>query len=166
LVGELFKHRTGIELTHVPYRGQSQVVSDLLAGTLIMSFEAMATAIRVVRAGQVRGLAITTRQRSAMMRSQISRQSASWSVTVPNIPITSPSLPVSNVVPARYTISEPEEDRDGEHAAPAVAAHRQRRDYKRCSGLRPGLPGRGRPQPGPRRSLVASSMRLVTPTFW
>jgi tripartite-type tricarboxylate transporter receptor subunit TctC len=63
LVGELFKHRTGIELTHVPYRGQSQVVSDLLAGTLTMSFEAVATAIPVVRAGQVRGLAITTRQR-------------------------------------------------------------------------------------------------------
>jgi tripartite-type tricarboxylate transporter receptor subunit TctC len=63
LVGELFKTRAGVELVHVPYRGQSQVINDLLGGHLSMSFEAVATAIPVVQSGRMRGLAATCPQR-------------------------------------------------------------------------------------------------------
>ena len=64
LIGELFKSRAGVDLVHVPYRGQAQVINDLLGGHLAMSFEAVATAIPVVQAGTARGLATTCPQRS------------------------------------------------------------------------------------------------------
>ncbi len=64
LIGELFKSRAGVELVHVPYRGQSQVINDLLGGHLAMSFEAVATAIPVVQNGNMRGLATTCPVRS------------------------------------------------------------------------------------------------------
>jgi tripartite-type tricarboxylate transporter receptor subunit TctC len=64
LIGELFKTRTGIDIVHVPYRGQSLVINDLLGGHLTMSFEAVATAIPVVQSGSMRGLASSCPQRS------------------------------------------------------------------------------------------------------
>jgi len=64
LIGELFKSRAGVELVHVPYRGQAQVINDLLGGHLSMSFEAVATAIPVVQAGTMRGLATSCPKRS------------------------------------------------------------------------------------------------------
>jgi len=64
LIGELFKSRAGVDLVHVPYRGQAQVINDLLGGHLSMSFEAVATAIPVVQAGTMRGLATTCPKRS------------------------------------------------------------------------------------------------------
>lgn len=67
LVGELFKTRTGTNLVHVPYRGQAQVINDLLGGHLSLSFEAVATAIPVVRSGKMRGLALTCPQRVAQI---------------------------------------------------------------------------------------------------
>jgi tripartite-type tricarboxylate transporter receptor subunit TctC len=64
LIGELFKSRAGVDLVHVPYRGQAQVINDLLGGHLGMSFEAVATAIPVVQAGTARGLATSCPQRT------------------------------------------------------------------------------------------------------
>jgi len=64
LIGELFKSRAGVELVHVPYRGQAQVINDLLGGHLAMSFEAVATAIPVVQNGNMRGLATSCPVRS------------------------------------------------------------------------------------------------------
>jgi tripartite-type tricarboxylate transporter receptor subunit TctC len=64
LIGELFKTRAGVDLVHVPYRGQAQVINDLLGGHLGMSFEAVATAIPVVQAGTARGLATSCPQRT------------------------------------------------------------------------------------------------------
>jgi tripartite-type tricarboxylate transporter receptor subunit TctC len=64
LIGELFKSRAGVQLVHVPYRGQAQVINDLLGGHLTMSFEAVATAIPVVQNGNMRGLATTCPVRS------------------------------------------------------------------------------------------------------
>lgn len=63
LIGELFKTTTGAPLTHVPYRGQSQVINDLLGGHLSMSFEVAATAIPVVQSGKMRALAVTCPKR-------------------------------------------------------------------------------------------------------
>ncbi len=64
LIGELFKTRAGVDLVHVPYRGQAQVINDLIGGHLAMSFEAVATAIPVVQAGTARGLATSCPQRT------------------------------------------------------------------------------------------------------
>ena len=63
LIGELFKTTTGTQLIHVPYRGQSQVINDLLGGHLSMSFEVAATAIPVVESGKMRALAVTCPRR-------------------------------------------------------------------------------------------------------
>jgi tripartite-type tricarboxylate transporter receptor subunit TctC len=67
LIGELFKTRAGVDLVHVPYRGQAQVINDLIGGHLAMSFEAVATAIPVVQAGTARGLATSCPQRTAQI---------------------------------------------------------------------------------------------------
>jgi tripartite-type tricarboxylate transporter receptor subunit TctC len=67
LIGELFKTTTGTQLTHVPYRGQSQVINDLLGGHLSMSFEVAATAIPVVQSGKMRALAVTCPRRLAQL---------------------------------------------------------------------------------------------------
>ena len=67
LIGELFKTTTGTQLTHVPYRGQSQVINDLLGGHLSMSFEVAATAIPVVQSGKMRALAVTCPGRLAQL---------------------------------------------------------------------------------------------------
>jgi tripartite-type tricarboxylate transporter receptor subunit TctC len=67
LIGELFKTTTGTQLTHVPYRGQSQVINDLLGGHLSMSFEVAATAIPVVQSGKMRALAVTCPKRLAKL---------------------------------------------------------------------------------------------------
>src|SRR5215475_14327724 len=65
LSGELFKMMAGVNIVHVAYRGGGgQVVTDLLAGRLQVSFDVMPTVIEYVRAGKLRGLAVTTAARS------------------------------------------------------------------------------------------------------
>jgi tripartite-type tricarboxylate transporter receptor subunit TctC len=64
LAGELFKHRAGIEITHVPYRGvNSGLMSDFLAGRLDLMFNTTGSLLEPVRSKQVRGLAVTSAQR-------------------------------------------------------------------------------------------------------
>jgi tripartite-type tricarboxylate transporter receptor subunit TctC len=67
LVAELFKYRTETNLVHVPYRGQPQVLNDLLGGHLTMSFEAVGGVIPSVQSGTVRGLATTCRERTKQL---------------------------------------------------------------------------------------------------
>jgi tripartite-type tricarboxylate transporter receptor subunit TctC len=64
LAGELFKHRAGIEITHVPYRGATQgLMSDFLAGRLDLMFNTTGSLLEPVRSKQVRGLAVTSAKR-------------------------------------------------------------------------------------------------------
>ncbi|HEY0438727.1 MAG TPA: tripartite tricarboxylate transporter substrate binding protein [Xanthobacteraceae bacterium] len=63
LAGEWFKKLTGTEIAHVPYRGQIQVVQDLLAGTIQLSFETIGSAIPVIKNNQVKALAVTSKAR-------------------------------------------------------------------------------------------------------
>src|SRR5262249_5510204 len=63
LSGELFKMMTGVDLVHVPYRNQAQAATDLIAGSMQVSFDVMPTTIQYVRSGQLRALAVTTAQR-------------------------------------------------------------------------------------------------------
>ena len=62
--GELFKMMTGVNLVHVPYRGQAPALADLIGGQVQVMFVAMASGIEYVRAGKLRSLAVTTAMRS------------------------------------------------------------------------------------------------------
>jgi tripartite-type tricarboxylate transporter receptor subunit TctC len=65
LVAELFKRRAGIELQHVPYKGASGAVTDLIAGHIPVVSTTLTTAASQIRAGRARGLAISAPMRLA-----------------------------------------------------------------------------------------------------
>ena len=65
LAAELLQSVAGIALTNVPYKGSSQIVPDLLAGTVPMSMESsLATTLQHVRAGKLKAIAVTSPQRA------------------------------------------------------------------------------------------------------
>jgi tripartite-type tricarboxylate transporter receptor subunit TctC len=64
LSGELFKIMTGVNLVHVPYRGLSPALTDLLGGQVQVTFASMASSVEYIRAGKLRALAVTTATRS------------------------------------------------------------------------------------------------------
>jgi tripartite-type tricarboxylate transporter receptor subunit TctC len=64
MAGELFKMMAGIEMVHVPYRGAAPALTDLLAGQVQVMFDNMTSSVEHVRAGRLRGLAVTTAARS------------------------------------------------------------------------------------------------------
>ena len=65
LATELLQSVAGIELNHVPYKGSSQIVPDLLSGTLMMSMESsLVTTLQYVKSGKLRAIAVTSPQRS------------------------------------------------------------------------------------------------------
>lgn len=63
LAGELFAMMTGIELTHVPYRGAAPALVDLLGGQVQVMFDNAASSTAYIRAGRLRALAVTTATR-------------------------------------------------------------------------------------------------------
>ena len=64
LSGELFKMMTGVQLTHIPYKGSAPALTDLLAGTVDVIFDNMPPSLPHIRAGKLRALAVTTNVRS------------------------------------------------------------------------------------------------------
>jgi tripartite-type tricarboxylate transporter receptor subunit TctC len=64
LSGEMFKHMTGIDMRHVPYRGSSHAMVDLLSGQVDLMFDLMPLSLGYIRAGKIRALAVTTKERS------------------------------------------------------------------------------------------------------
>ena len=64
LSGELFKTMTGVNFIHVPYRGASQAITDLLGGQVQVLFEPLPASIQYIKSGKIRGLAVTTAARS------------------------------------------------------------------------------------------------------
>ncbi|MDJ0387738.1 tripartite tricarboxylate transporter substrate binding protein [Roseomonas sp. E05] len=67
LAAEMLSQAAGIEMTHVPYRGTGQVVTDLIAGTLDLAIDTMPSHLPHVRAGTTRALAVTTAERVAAL---------------------------------------------------------------------------------------------------
>jgi tripartite-type tricarboxylate transporter receptor subunit TctC len=64
LAGELFKTMTGLDLTHVPYKGAGPMMQDLLAGQVDMAFDGMSTSAPQIKGGRLKALAVTTTTRS------------------------------------------------------------------------------------------------------
>ena len=63
LAGELFKAMTGLNIIHVPYRGTTPAITDLLAGQVQLMFDVTPTALPQIRAGKLRPLAVTSSER-------------------------------------------------------------------------------------------------------
>jgi tripartite-type tricarboxylate transporter receptor subunit TctC len=64
LSGELFKMMTGIQMTHVPYRGSAPALTDMISGTVHVMFDNMPSSLPHIQAGKLRALAVTTTARS------------------------------------------------------------------------------------------------------
>ena len=64
LAGELFKSMARIDIQHVPYRGVSVAVPDLLAGRITMAFLVAPAALPLVREGKLRAFAVSSLKRS------------------------------------------------------------------------------------------------------
>jgi tripartite-type tricarboxylate transporter receptor subunit TctC len=64
MTGELFKTMTKAEITHVPYKGDSMAMNDLVGGQVQMMFANMPSAINFVRQGQLRAIAVAGKTRS------------------------------------------------------------------------------------------------------
>ena len=67
LAGELFKTMTGLNLVHVPYRGSTPAITDMLAGNVQLMFDVTGTALPQIKAGKLRALAVTTKERVAAL---------------------------------------------------------------------------------------------------
>jgi tripartite-type tricarboxylate transporter receptor subunit TctC len=78
LSGELFKTMTGVDLTHVPYKGSAPALTDLMSGQIQVLFDNVTSSAPFVREGKVRALGVTTRERS---------------ISLPDVPPISDSLP-------------------------------------------------------------------------
>jgi tripartite-type tricarboxylate transporter receptor subunit TctC len=67
LAGQLFNVMTGVNLQHVPYRGDGPAMADLIAGQVPVAFATMIASIEHIRAGQLRPLGVTTLKRSDVL---------------------------------------------------------------------------------------------------
>jgi tripartite-type tricarboxylate transporter receptor subunit TctC len=64
VAGELFKMMTGVNMVHVPYRGSTPALTDLLGGQVQVMFENVPSSIEFIRAGKLRPIAVTQSMRS------------------------------------------------------------------------------------------------------
>jgi tripartite-type tricarboxylate transporter receptor subunit TctC len=67
IIGEIFRAMAGVQVQHVPFRGSDQARNAVIAGTVHWMFDAIPTMVEQVRGGQVRALATTGPQRSALL---------------------------------------------------------------------------------------------------
>jgi len=67
LSAHMLAAQAGVEMVHVPYRGSGPAMADLIAGTVEVMVDTMPSVIPAVRAGQLRALAVTTRERTPVL---------------------------------------------------------------------------------------------------
>jgi tripartite-type tricarboxylate transporter receptor subunit TctC len=64
LSGELFKSLTGVQMTHVPYKGSAPALTDLIGGQVQIMFDNLPSALPHIKAGKLRAIAVTSTKRA------------------------------------------------------------------------------------------------------
>src|SRR5262249_13691868 len=176
LFAQLFKSMTGVEMTHVPYRGSVPALSDVAAGHVQLMFCDIPPALGLINEGKVRGLGVSTKERVAALPgiSSIAEQglagfdAASWQMVV--APAATPEGIVQRLharsriswcsrrsrnTPSRWACSRSTRPR-----SPACASScRQRSHDGAKSWSRPESPARNET---PRAPLVSSRARRTS----
>ena len=67
LSGELFKSMTGVQMTHVPYKGSSPALADLAGGQVQLMFDNLPSSLALIKAGKLKPLAVTSLTRSSAL---------------------------------------------------------------------------------------------------
>jgi len=67
LAGELFKSKTGIFMTHIPYTGSGPALMGLVSGTVDVMFDNLPSSMALIKAGKLKAFAVTSAQRSAAL---------------------------------------------------------------------------------------------------
>ena len=67
LSGELFKTLTGVQMTHVPYKGSAPALTDLMGGQVQLMFDNLPSSLGFIKAGKLRALAVTSSARAAAL---------------------------------------------------------------------------------------------------
>jgi len=67
IYGELLRKLTGIKAVPIAYKGSGNAKTDMLAGRIDFMFDSMTTAVTTIKGAQLRGLAITSQERSALL---------------------------------------------------------------------------------------------------
>jgi tripartite-type tricarboxylate transporter receptor subunit TctC len=67
LSGELFKSLTGVQMTHVPYKGSAQALTDLVGGQVQLMFDNLPSSLAFIKAGKLKALAVTSTTRAAAL---------------------------------------------------------------------------------------------------
>ena len=67
LSGELFDQLTGVQMIHVPYKGMSQAMTDVVGGQVTFAFASVSTALPLIKAKKLMPIAVTGKSRSAML---------------------------------------------------------------------------------------------------
>jgi tripartite-type tricarboxylate transporter receptor subunit TctC len=67
LIGEMFKRQAGIDMVHVPYKGGAQALTAVIGSEVQMTFANLSVALPQVRAGKLRGIAVTSVKRAAAL---------------------------------------------------------------------------------------------------
>jgi tripartite-type tricarboxylate transporter receptor subunit TctC len=67
MAAELFSRQAGIRLLHVPYKGNSQALVDVIGGQIAMMFDQVSTSSPQIKAGKVRPLGVTSLKRSPLL---------------------------------------------------------------------------------------------------
>ena len=66
IAAELFNRHTGVKMLHVPYKGNSQAIIDVIAGQVALMYDQVSTSAPYISSGKLRGLAVTSLKRSPM----------------------------------------------------------------------------------------------------
>src|SRR5260221_3611535 len=67
MAGQLFNRQAGVTMLHVPYKGNSQALVDVISGQVAMMFDQVSTSTPQIKAGKVRAIAVTSLARSPLL---------------------------------------------------------------------------------------------------
>jgi tripartite-type tricarboxylate transporter receptor subunit TctC len=67
LTGEMFKQAAGVDLTHIPYKGTTQLLPDLMDGRINMALDSLPAYLPHLKSGKVRALAVASRERARVL---------------------------------------------------------------------------------------------------